>query len=186
VVSIIMLPSHTSHPCFGASNVNLRADEENEFMHDIINSMLCLFMLTQPFLNRIGSLLILCIMDLSQSTIQSLVYKMKQKMFSNSCDPYSFISPSAYDTAWLAMIPDPHQPSQPMFKNCLDWVLHNQKEDGSWGDSDAHGIPTIECLPATLACIVTLKKWNVGTICIEKGTCCVQVCAYRAHIFGVF
>ncbi|XP_062162550.1 (E,E)-geranyllinalool synthase-like [Alnus glutinosa] len=108
-------------------------------------------------------------MDLSQSTIQSLVYKMKQNIFSNPCDHYSFISPSAYDTAWLAMIPDPHQPSQPMFKNCLDWVLHNQKEDGSWGDSDAHGMPTIECLPATLACIVTLKKWNVGTICIERG-----------------
>jgi geranyllinalool synthase len=146
-------------------------------MHDIINSMLCLFMLTQPFHNTIGSaLLILCIMDISQSTnIQSLVYKMKQKMFSNSCDPYSFISPSAYDTAWLAMIPDPHQPSQPMFKSCLDWVLYNQKEDGSWGDCDAHGMPTIECLPAALACIVALKKWNVGTLCIERGTCCMHV-----------
>jgi geranyllinalool synthase len=115
-------------------------------------------------------------MDLSseQSSIQSLVNEMKEKMFSSNCDDpyYSFISASAYDTAWLAMIPDPHQPSQPMFKNCLDWVLHNQKDEGSWGDCDAHGMPTIECLPATLACIVALKKWNVGTECVEKGTCC--------------
>ncbi|KAE7995617.1 hypothetical protein FH972_000393 [Carpinus fangiana] len=110
-------------------------------------------------------------MDLSseQSSIQSLVNKMKVEMFSSNCDTHSFISPSAYDTAWLAMIPDPHQPSQPMFKNCLDWVLHNQKDEGSWGDCDAHGMPTIECLPATLACIVALKKWNVGTVCVEKG-----------------
>uniref|UniRef100_A0A2N9HUN3 Uncharacterized protein n=1 Tax=Fagus sylvatica TaxID=28930 RepID=A0A2N9HUN3_FAGSY len=108
-------------------------------------------------------------MDLSQySSIQSQVDNIKEKMFSKA-DPYSFISPSAYDTAWLAMIPDPHQPSQPMFKNCLDWVLNNQKEEGFWGECDAHGMPTIECLPATLACIVALKKWNVGTIFVEKG-----------------
>ncbi|XP_059440431.1 S-linalool synthase-like [Corylus avellana] len=110
-------------------------------------------------------------MDLSsvQSSIQSLVNEMKEEMFSSNCDPYSFISASAYDTAWLAMIPDPHQPSQPMFNNCLDWVLYNQEDEGSWGEHDAHGVPTIECLPATLACIIALKKWNVGTLCIEKG-----------------
>ncbi|XP_059435952.1 S-linalool synthase-like [Corylus avellana] len=115
-------------------------------------------------------------MDLSsvQSSIQSLVNEMKEKMFSSNCDPYSFISPSAYDTAWLAMIPDPHQPSQPMFKNCLDWVLHNQKDEGYWGDSDSHGMPTNECLPATLACIVALKKWNVGTVCVEKGLAFIE------------
>ncbi|KAG7962216.1 hypothetical protein I3843_09G054400 [Carya illinoinensis] len=102
--------------------------------------------------------------------IQSQVDKIKKKMSSSTCDPYSFISPSAYDTAWLAMIPDPHQPLQPMFKSCLEWVLQNQKGVGFWGECDAHGVPTIECLPATLACIVALKKWNTASgSCIEKG-----------------
>nr|QWQ79581.1 TPS23 [Juglans sigillata] len=109
-------------------------------------------------------------MDFSQySSIQSQVDKIKEKMFSSTCDPYSFISPSAYDTAWLAMIPDPHQPLQPMFKNCLDWVLYNQNEQGFWGECDAHGMPTINCLPSTLACIVALKKWNTGGESIKKG-----------------
>ncbi|GMY37277.1 S-linalool synthase-like [Fagus crenata] len=113
-------------------------------------------------------------MDLSQySSIQSQVDNIKENMFSD-VDPYSFISPSAYDTAWLAMIPNPHQPSQPMFENCLDWVLNNQKEEGFWGECGAHGMPTIECLPATLACIVALKKWNVGTIFINKGIAFVR------------
>lgn len=124
-------------------------------------------------------------MDFSQySLIQSQVDKIKEKMFSTTtCDPYKFISPSAYDTAWLAMIPDPHQPLQPMFKSCLDWVLYNQKEEGFWGECDAHGMPTIECLPATLACIVTLKKWNIATGCIDKGTC--MYIAYGRAIFSV-
>ncbi|KAB1221921.1 (E,E)-geranyllinalool synthase [Morella rubra] len=109
-------------------------------------------------------------MKSSQSSIESQVTEIKEKMFSNYDSANSFISPSAYDTAWLAMIPDPDQPFQPMFKNCLNWVLHNQKDKGFWGECDAHGMPTIECLPETIACIVALKKWNVGTQShIEKG-----------------
>ncbi|KAG7962215.1 hypothetical protein I3843_09G054300 [Carya illinoinensis] len=111
-------------------------------------------------------------MDLSQSSIQSQVNMIKEKMFSTHAPQYSFVSPSAYDTAWLAMIPDPTKPlGQPtcMFKNCLDWVLCNQNEQGFWGECDAHGMPTIDCLPSTLACIVALKKWNTGGESIKKG-----------------
>nr|WBO38705.1 terpene synthase 34 [Aquilaria agallochum] len=90
----------------------------------------------------------------------------KEKLWER--DPYSLVNPSAYDTAWLAMIPDPDRPGQPMFQNCLDWVLRSQMEDGFWGESDSHGLPTIESLPATLACLVVLTKWNVGKDKIEK------------------
>ncbi|RVX08509.1 (E,E)-geranyllinalool synthase [Vitis vinifera] len=82
-------------------------------------------------------------------------------MFSNT-DLYSFVSPSAYDTAWLAMIPDPHQPDRPMFAECLDWMLNSQRERRVLGEFDGYGVPTIDCLPATLACMVALKRWNVG------------------------
>lgn len=109
--------------------------------------------------------------ELSQSSIHALVQKIKQKMFSNT-DLYSFISPSAYDTAWLAMIPDPHQPDRPMFAECLDWELNSQREEGFWGEFDGYGVPTIDCLPATLACMVALKRWNVGAKSIDKGSHC--------------
>ena len=108
-------------------------------------------------------------MELSQSSIQDLVKKIKQEMFSNA-DIYSFVSPSAYDTAWVAMIPDPHQPDHPMFAECLDWVLNSQREEGFWGEFDGHGLPTIDSLPATLASMVALKQWNVGVKNIDRGS----------------
>ena len=104
-----------------------------------------------------------------ESSIESKVEITKEKLFTNF-DPYSFVSPSAYDTAWLATIPDySHKSCQPMFKNCLAWVLNNQNQLGFWGELDAFGKPTIESLPATLASMAALKKWNTGVSLIEKG-----------------
>ncbi|KAA8515305.1 hypothetical protein F0562_018465 [Nyssa sinensis] len=107
-------------------------------------------------------------MESSLSSIQALVNDIKEEMFS-TVDLYSFVSPSAYDTAWLAMIPDPKRTHLPMFKGCLEWVLNNQREEGFWGESNHGGHPTIDTLPATLASIVALKKWNIGDDNIEKG-----------------
>ncbi|TXG47338.1 hypothetical protein EZV62_026632 [Acer yangbiense] len=108
----------------------------------------------------------------SNSLLATLVEEIKKEMFIdiNNIDPYSFVSPSAYDTAWLAMVPDSHQPFEPMFKDCLNWVLNNQTEQGFWGDHrDGHGRPTIESLPETLACLIALKRWNSGKPQVEKG-----------------
>ncbi|XP_027160313.1 S-linalool synthase-like [Coffea eugenioides] len=107
-------------------------------------------------------------MKSSLSSILSLVAEVKKGMFSNQ-DIYTLITPSAYDTAWLAMIPDPTNSTQPMFNSCLDWILNNQNEAGFWGESHAEGRPTIDTLPATLACLVALKTWNVGEGNIGKG-----------------
>jgi len=100
----------------------------------------------------------------------SLVEKIKGKIFSSNFDPYTYLWPSAYDTAWLAMIPDSHNPSKPMFKNCLDWLLNNQNEEGFWGEGHASAKPSLETLPATLACMVALKKWNTGALLIHRGS----------------
>ncbi|KAH7568961.1 hypothetical protein JRO89_XS06G0080700 [Xanthoceras sorbifolium] len=110
-------------------------------------------------------------MQVSNSSILALVEEIKKEMFMDiNDDPYSFVSPSAYDTAWLAMVPDSHQPFQPMFKDCLNWVLENQREQGFWGQCDGHGgTPTIESLPATLACLIVLSRWNSGKTQQEKG-----------------
>ncbi|KAG9133783.1 hypothetical protein Leryth_018398 [Lithospermum erythrorhizon] len=81
-------------------------------------------------------------------------------------------NPSAYDTAWLSMIED-HEKQEhgkiPLFKCCLDWILNNQKGLGFWGESFDDGFPTIDSLPATLACMVALTKWGLGSQNIQKG-----------------
>ncbi|XP_048141678.1 S-linalool synthase-like [Rhodamnia argentea] len=70
------------------------------------------------------------------------------------------------------MIPDPRRHDDPMFEGCLNWVLHDQNEEGFWGDYDNNGHEMsdgVECLASTLVCMVALKKWHVGSALIEKG-----------------
>ncbi|KAK3015535.1 hypothetical protein RJ639_006666, partial [Escallonia herrerae] len=108
-------------------------------------------------------------MESSLLSIQALVTKIKLETFSPKNDLYSFVSPSAYDTAWLAMVQDPKERGRPLFRGCLDWVMSNQKEEGYWGVASADGLPTIDTLPATLACVVALKTWNASDKGVEKG-----------------
>ncbi|GFY91840.1 hypothetical protein Acr_08g0002360 [Actinidia rufa] len=114
-------------------------------------------------------------MESSLAPIQALVNQIKLEMFSSTFNPYSFLMPSAYDTGWLAMIPHPKQDSSPKFKGCLVWVLNNQKEEGYWGETGTDGLPTIDCLPATLACMMALKKWGVGQKNLKKGLAFIHV-----------
>nr|AMT81306.1 linalool synthase [Lilium sp. BT-2016] len=98
--------------------------------------------------------------------IEGLVGEIKAELFSSSANLYSLFRASAYDTAWVAMIPNPQQPERPMFPGCLDWILSNQNPVvGSWGDLDGG----LQCLADTLACVMALKIWNVGTLNIAKG-----------------
>lgn len=95
--------------------------------------------------------------------IQVLLKKIKEELFS-TVGLSTYVSASAYDTAWMAMIPHAEDPSRPMFPQCLEWMLHNQKEIGFWGDE-----LTIESIPSTLACMVALKTWDVGLHNIHRG-----------------
>ncbi|KVI00937.1 Terpene synthase, metal-binding domain-containing protein [Cynara cardunculus var. scolymus] len=104
----------------------------------------------------------------SLASIEALVVKLKEEMFSDHLH-YSFVSRSAYDTAWLAMIPHPLEPTTPLFKSCLEWLLINQNRQGYWGESVNGDLPTIDALPATLVCMVVLQKWGLGVKNIEKG-----------------
>ncbi|CAD5168408.1 unnamed protein product, partial [Musa acuminata subsp. malaccensis] len=90
---------------------------------------------------------------------------IKEEVFSPSADMCSFLPPSAYETAWVAMIPCPHRPSRPMFPKCLNWILRNQREDGFWGEC-RHAM---DSLTATIACLVALKTWKVGNANVEQG-----------------
>nr|AHJ59323.1 copalyl diphosphate synthase 3 [Salvia miltiorrhiza f. alba] len=77
------------------------------------------------------------------------------------------ISVSAYDTAWIALIKNIDGFDTPQFPSSLEWVLQNQHPDGSWGDQ--HFFSVYDRLLNTMACIIALKSWNVGTHNMEKG-----------------
>jgi ent-kaurene synthase len=77
--------------------------------------------------------------------------------------------PSPYDTAWVAMVPLQGIPEAPCFPQCVEWILQNQKDNGSW-DINGYAFSTDKCsLLSTLACIIALKKWNVGREHISRG-----------------
>ncbi|KAK8941439.1 hypothetical protein KSP39_PZI010040 [Platanthera zijinensis] len=79
------------------------------------------------------------------------------------------LSVSAYDTAWVAMVPSPRFPKTPSFPDCVDWIIDNQHSDGSWGPT--HNKPSLikDVLSSTLACILALSRWSVGEEYVKKG-----------------
>ncbi|KAI0523381.1 hypothetical protein KFK09_005776 [Dendrobium nobile] len=76
------------------------------------------------------------------------------------------ITSSAYDTAWVAMVPGAGG-SGPRFPSSLQWIIDNQLDDGSWGDQglfSAH-----DRIISTLACVVALRFWNLYRDQCQKG-----------------
>ena len=78
-------------------------------------------------------------------------------------------SPSAYDTAWVAMVPAPAGSAPaPRYPGCVDWILRSQRrDDGSWGPGD----PSLrkDALSSTLACVLALTTWGVGGDAVARG-----------------
>ncbi|EOA33662.1 hypothetical protein CARUB_v10019830mg [Capsella rubella] len=80
------------------------------------------------------------------------------------------LSVSAYDTSWVAMVPSPSSHYAPLFPQCVNWLLENQHEDGSWGlHNHDHQSLKKDVLSSTLASILALKKWGTGERQINKG-----------------
>ncbi|KAH0467526.1 hypothetical protein IEQ34_004764 [Dendrobium chrysotoxum] len=76
------------------------------------------------------------------------------------------ITSSAYDTAWVAMVPGAGG-CGPRFPSSLQWIVDNQLDDGSWGDQglfSAH-----DRIISTLACVVALRFWNLYHDQCQKG-----------------
>ncbi|WOL15867.1 hypothetical protein Cni_G24648 [Canna indica] len=79
------------------------------------------------------------------------------------------LSPSSYDTAWVAMVPSPVSSKNPCFPDCVDWILENQHSDGSWGLHHSHPSLIKDGLSSTLACILALQRWKAGQKHVKKG-----------------
>ncbi|CAI0379007.1 unnamed protein product [Linum tenue] len=81
------------------------------------------------------------------------------------------LSVSAYDTAWMAMVPTPTSSMEdsPFFPQCARWILDNQLSDGSWGLPRRDPSLTKDALSSTLACILALQRWGLGEQQVTKG-----------------
>ncbi|KMT01610.1 hypothetical protein BVRB_9g216050 [Beta vulgaris subsp. vulgaris] len=81
------------------------------------------------------------------------------------------LSVSAYDTAWVAMVPSPAAPTTPCFPGTVNWILENQLHDGSWGGVVHHHDTCLlkDSLSSTLACVLALNTWSVGEEQMIKG-----------------
>lgn len=67
------------------------------------------------------------------------------------------IASTAYDTAWVAAVPDPQQRHDPRFPSALDWVTAQQLPDGSWGSAIPFAHDRILC---TLAALIPLARFG--------------------------
>lgn len=63
----------------------------------------------------------------------------------------------AYDTAWLAALPDPADRRTSRFPSALRWLADNQLADGSWGSSVRYEHDRILC---TLAAVAPLAEYG--------------------------
>ncbi|XP_047066802.1 ent-kaur-16-ene synthase, chloroplastic-like isoform X1 [Lolium rigidum] len=77
--------------------------------------------------------------------------------------------PSSYETAWVAMVPSSTSLQAPYFPQCVEWIMQNQQENGSWGINEFASSVSKDILLSTLACVIALKKWNVGLEQIRRG-----------------
>lgn len=78
------------------------------------------------------------------------------------------ISVSAYDTAWVALVPAlDGSGNRPQFPKCLDWIVNNQLEDGSWGEPDLFS--AYDRALNTVACVVALQTWGVAAASVRRG-----------------
>src|SRR3989304_1307526 len=68
---------------------------------------------------------------------------------------YGTIRSTAYDTAWVASIPDHRNPSKSLFPEALAWLARNQHEDGSWGGELEYYTDRVVC---TLAALIALAR----------------------------
>ncbi|KAL6640143.1 hypothetical protein ACP70R_021992 [Stipagrostis hirtigluma subsp. patula] len=70
------------------------------------------------------------------------------------------------------MVPTQSALQAPRFPRFVEWIMENQHDVGSWGIGHRH-LPSLgkEAISTTLACVLELKKWNVGEEHLKKGLC---------------
>jgi len=65
------------------------------------------------------------------------------------------LSPTTYDTAWVAQLPDPARPTHARFPQTISWLVDHQHADGSWGATSPY---PPDRLLSSLAALCALKR----------------------------
>jgi halimadienyl-diphosphate synthase len=76
----------------------------------------------------------------------------------------------AYDTAWLAGLPDRHDRRTSRFPTTLRWLADNQHADGSWGGSVRYEHDRILCTLAALAPLAEFGRRAEDRHAVAAGT----------------
>ncbi|MCB8943862.1 MAG: hypothetical protein H6658_08905 [Ardenticatenaceae bacterium] len=97
-----------------------------------------------------------------------------------------FVPPNPYDTAWVALVPDKHNPAQPAWPQALQYLRDTQLADGGWGDEHvyhAHGrtICTLAALWALLAwdCDEDMARIEAGIQALHEYAACMALEPYE-------
>ncbi|EEC72915.1 hypothetical protein OsI_06748 [Oryza sativa Indica Group] len=69
------------------------------------------------------------------------------------------ITASAYDTAWVALVPRLDGEGGTQFPAAVRWIVGSQLADGSWGDEALFS--AYDRVINTLACVVALTRWSL-------------------------
>jgi halimadienyl-diphosphate synthase len=80
------------------------------------------------------------------------------------------ISGVAYDTAWLAGLPDHTDRQQSQFPTTLRWLADNQRSDGSWGGSVRYEHDRILCTLASVAPLAEFGRRTEDHDAVDAGT----------------
>ncbi|GIK56305.1 MAG: type B diterpene cyclase [Chloroflexota bacterium] len=83
--------------------------------------------------------------------------KLKNDLY-NEFGQMGLVSPEAYSTAWVAMVPDADDLSRPAWPQALEYLRLHQLADGGWGEPAIYFAH--ERLIATLAAILAFATWN--------------------------
>jgi halimadienyl-diphosphate synthase len=75
---------------------------------------------------------------------------------------------SAYDTAWLASLRSPSA-ATPRFPRTLDWLVRNQRADGSWGGDVRYEHDRIISTLAALAALGSGGDSSIHQTCLHAG-----------------
>lgn len=108
--------------------------------------------------------------DLKDETCK-LLAQLKQTTMSNT----------AYDTAWVARVPERNGSSGSAFPEALEWLERNQYPNGSWGSGIEYYHDRIV---STLAAVVTLAQVNGHSQyreAIHRGEAYIQQNVQRLH-----
>lgn len=78
------------------------------------------------------------------------------------------IASTAYDTAWVASLPDPTAPDRPRFPEAMEWLIGQQLPDGSWGGSICYQHDRILSTLAALLPLIRFQGHATGRLALQR------------------